>query len=205
MEEADEEQPHVAAEENVGDLVTPAAALGAICQQDGACAEEHAEHGAHLALGENPAKHPEGGVDLGVRASEDRQQRSERNEVVHVGHREIRDVHDEDAHERGAAQDVEGVDALLAGDGRKLRLLVRRPGQLFRGCGRDRCFVERNAGGGHGGLLLLSCQGCVRAKSITGARRCTAVTRWRRNLFRGMRAVSCEDGLSAQHRLQATG
>ena len=57
VQHAEEDQPHVAAEEDIRNVFA-AAALGAFGKQDDASAEEHGEGRAHFAFEKDPAEDP---------------------------------------------------------------------------------------------------------------------------------------------------
>ena len=112
MEQPDDQQPSHPA------VVRPpgvAARLGPPRHQDDARTEEHREDRHELLVGEHPAGHP----DVEVRPFEVAV--GGRVEVRRLGHRERLDVHEEDAEQRDAAQDVDGVDARGPGHGPGVR------------------------------------------------------------------------------------
>ena len=108
MEQADDQQPSHPA---VVHLPGVAARIGPPRHQDDARAEEHREDRHELLVGEHPAGHPDVEVcsfEVAVGG---------RVEVRRLGHRKRLDVHEENAEQRDAAQDVNRVDARGLGNG----------------------------------------------------------------------------------------
>ena len=112
MGQAEEQEPEVAAVmQGPGALTARVQFLG---HEQDACAEEQGEDGHELLVGEDVAQRPDPAVCPGQVAVDGRVG------IGGCGHGEALDIHDENAQQGEAAQDVDGDDSLRrAGGGRR--------------------------------------------------------------------------------------
>src|ERR1700723_4468145 len=128
VQDAEQDQPHVAPKVNIGCPSLSQALLNAASEQDDARTEEQGEQRTHLAFHDQPACEPHSGIRGAVRSSEDRLGRTRRHQIVPARQAEVGDIGDEDAQQSNATEHVHTGEALLTLDWGKSR---RRACKLF--------------------------------------------------------------------------